>query len=488
LQDYESAESWAYLDKFICQWRQEEEKVRAQCGVDPAPPYGRCQLFRNQQPTDEWLQEEAGMGQNSAPPPNVTSSNQTTAPVFTPVTTAPSAVLQTDDAVSSTPPIPASAAPIAVMGPTSAAPASIPPAGVGADSVPAEIQCDAYNVSFSRMCASSDPCCGSIRSDTSFCWSTYDTLGDAVQSACYHCCDTPMLVGPAAPEKPGLPKAIRCSDNENPHRLCKENSCCSNPRSTSSFCQETYATLGDDVIEQLCHYCCSTPIELGPSIRRNLRSEEAGPNNDGLNLDTEGIPDGAKVLDVNGKKYLLREENFEEEEEDEQVYFERIYAEHKRRSLVVGAHMENYEDIEWAPYEWLLKVGTEYYYRYEGTMVVPPCFETVHWRPMKDPIIVHKRQIDELNRLMAWRRDPTTCELNTAGIVSADGNRIKANREVQYYHTLHRMVFCECKDWPSKFEGDKKWCKNWKNDTNYGRFYTRPYNFDTNGEWLPTQS
>jgi hypothetical protein len=187
-----------------------------------------------------------------------------------------------------------------------------------------------------------------------------------------------------------------------------------------------------------------------------------------------------------GRKYVLGPENFEEDDEDEQEFFDRYYAEHKGRYLIEGAvHEENYDDIEWYPYEWLWKVETEYYFRYEGTQVVPPCFETVHWRPMKDPIRVHKRQIAELNRLLAWRLNPDTCEVDTAGVLSDDGNTIKANREIQYYHELHRMVFCECKDWPSKFEGDKEWCDDWEEDTDYTRFYEHPYSFDSGGKWLP---
>lgn len=107
-------------------------------------------------------------------------------------------------------------------------------------------------------------------------------------------------------------------------------------------------------------------------------------------------------------------------------------------------------------------------------------------RVLKDPIRVHKRQIDELNRLLAWRVAPSgsnRCERDTAGRVSSDGNRVELNREVQYKHLQHRMVFCECKDWPSKFESDQEWCSGWREDAGQKRFYGTPYSFDTNGEW-----
>lgn len=48
LEPYPEQDCWPFLDKLICQWRQEEEKVRSECGLDPAPPYPGCELFRGQ--------------------------------------------------------------------------------------------------------------------------------------------------------------------------------------------------------------------------------------------------------------------------------------------------------------------------------------------------------------------------------------------------------------------------------------------------------
>lgn len=286
-----------------------------------------------------------------------------------------------------------------------------------------------------------------------------------------------MLVGPGQVAKPNLPKTITCSDVDNPHRMCKPEGCCTNPRSNSPYCQSLYDTFNDAQLTEVCHYCCSISQEVGPPTRRNLlRSEESASK--------ESIPDGARVFDVYGRRFVLGKENFEPNEADEQAHFERIYADHKRRSLQ-QAHAVNYEDIEWLPYEWLLKVGTEYYYRYEGTMLVPPCWETVHWRVMKDPIVVHQRQIAEIHRLLAWRLNKNSCQVDTAGVVSDDGNRVRMDREVQYMHKQHRQVFCECKDWPSKFEGDREWCDDWEDDRNFDRFYRRPYSFDSGQRWTP---
>jgi len=208
-----------------------------------------------------------------------------------------------------------------------------------------------------------------------------------------------------------------------------------------------------------------------------------------LNDDVEeDIPEGAKVTYAYGRKMLLRKENFDDDHEDEQEYFDRLYTDFQHRSMQVTTtgHEIDYEDILYWPYEWLLKVGTEYYFRYEGTQMYPPCWEVVHWRVLKDPIRVHPRQIAELNRLLAWRRSPSgdnRCDLDTAGEVSSNGQTVDLSRRTQYYHLQHRQVFCECKDWPSKFEGDKEWCANWQDDPGYKRFYGNPYSYDSGGQW-----
>lgn len=193
------------------------------------------------------------------------------------------------------------------------------------------------------------------------------------------------------------------------------------------------------------------------------------------------------VTFAEGRMFRLQKEDLEPADEDPEEYFYRIYADfkdrHRRMQQVI--HEEDYEDVHYWPYEWMLHVGTEYYYRYEGTQPVPPCREFVHWRVMKDPMRVHPRQIAELNRLMAWRLNPKTCDRETAGVLSRDGNSVDVSREIQYRHNGHRDVFCECKDWSSKFENDKEWCRNWENDLEFDRFYVNPYSFNTAGQWLP---
>jgi len=445
MDDYPDAESWPYLDKLICQWRKEEEAVRSSCGLDPAPPYGRCQLFRNQEPTAEWFREAGMAGDADEPTPqptrkprndnNSNSNNQETGTDHR---------TTTDEPTEST------------EEPTEGEEASdfdFEEAGSGA--VPT-INCGDYTgVNYDRLCSSGDPCCEPLRSDTDYCWENYELVfpGNQIVAACQQCCPGgPKEIGPENPPKQGVPKTIQCSAVENPHRICKANSCCVNPRSTSGYCAGVYELYGDQM-EQICHYCCSQPKEIGPA-NRFLRSADDENYNEsfqkGLDesdehlFESDVVPEGANVTYAYGRKLLLRAENFKEDEEDEQEYFDRVYSDYKHRSMQTTVHEIDYADVLYWPYEWLLKVGTEYYFRYEGTQMVPPCWEVVHWRVMKDPIKVHKRQIDELSRLLAWRRSPSgsnRCALDTAGDVSSDGNTVDVSRRTQYYHLQHRKVF-----------------------------------------------
>lgn len=76
----------------------------------------------------------------------------------------------------------------------------------------------------------------------------------------------------------GVPPAIDCRsegfDDVNFNRMCKEDSCCSNPRKEGGFCEKMYTILGDSV-ESACHHCCiespaaGFPREVGPTAAVN---------------------------------------------------------------------------------------------------------------------------------------------------------------------------------------------------------------------------
>jgi hypothetical protein len=157
----------------------------------------------------------------------------------------------------------------------------------------------------------------------------------------------------------------------------------------------------------------------------------------------------------------------------------------------------DYAHLPWFNYFLMVGARTEYYFRYEGTQTIPPCYgpytsdsrtNTNHWRVLKDPIRVHPRQIKEMERLIATRiAGPTedsefACKADTAAKVQDDANdnieKVFTNRPVQEYNRRHFKTFCECKDWKSKWPDDWAWCDI---PTFQERFYDKPYNYMTDG-------
>jgi carbonic anhydrase len=149
------------------------------------------------------------------------------------------------------------------------------------------------------------------------------------------------------------------------------------------------------------------------------------------------------------------------------------------------------DQLSFHNYQFLIDVKTEYYFRYQGTSTIPPCYgryvagsrgNTNHWRVVKDPIRVNPRQITEMERLLRERIAPKddsngkACENDTAGKVEKDGH-ISVARPLMQFNEVHYMTFCECQDWPSKWPEDRAWCSLNQGDQKT-RLYEHPYNFE----------
>lgn len=130
--------------------------------------------------------------------------------------------------------------------------------------------------------------------------------------------------------------------------------------------------------------------------------------------------------------------------------------------------------------------------RPKGTQTVPPCYgqwfeknnrrQTNHWRVMKDPIRISRRQLVELNRLLRERIAPkddpvAACKKDTAAKVDRSTGKVDTARPLQSNHKAHYTVFCECDNWTSKWKEDQEWCRLSKRK----RFFQQPYNFKTTG-------
>mmetsp|Transcript_16507 Transcript_16507/g.23283 ORF Transcript_16507/g.23283 Transcript_16507/m.23283 type:complete len:532 (+) Transcript_16507:109-1704(+) len=166
-------------------------------------------------------------------------------------------------------------------------------------------------------------------------------------------------------------------------------------------------------------------------------------------------------------------------EEDDGV--ERQEQEQNNRELF------NYDEVEFHAYQPLIDCKTEYYFRLEGRTTTPPCQAYTHWRIMKDPLIISIRQLKEIERLIAMRVAPRgssykECRYDTAGKVERPEDELKkvnVARPIQEPRGRHqhKLVFCECDDWPSKWQEDREWCQLPRDE----RFYEQPYNFKSNG-------
>jgi hypothetical protein len=406
--------------------------------------------------------------------------------------------------------------------------------------VPPPIDCSAYSalgVNLSRLCKA-DPfeCCQNPRSSSNYCHEIYRIFGDDIYSACHHCClqeerQEALVVGPPNTPKPGLAPYESCDTLENTARLCKAESCCDVGFDNTGYCQSQWAAHRGNV-EAICWYCCFPSKEYPEPSKRYLLADGnsssnfmeerhvvalPGHANDILEsleekvdftekIESEDLPPvqgamtkdemrlfhknnpreigpGDKIIEhpISNQKLIVRKENFGGKgEKDEDAYHQELYEAYKQRELQTTL-VENYSDVFWWPYEWLFKVGTEYYFRYEGSMTVPPCYTVNHWRVLKDPIRVAAHQIRELERLLAWRLN-SKCEADTAG-KPREGNpdAVDVNRPLQELEIGHRMVFCECQDWPSKFPGDREWCKKWQSRDPELRLFDNPYNWPQNG-------
>lgn len=154
-------------------------------------------------------------------------------------------------------------------------------------------------------------------------------------------------------------------------------------------------------------------------------------------------------------RILLSKQDYRPEEKTEEEWedFIQDYRQ-KYSSQDIDRNLLGYKYLSFHNYQWMIDVRTEYYFRYQGTSTIPPCYgeyernsrkETNHWRVMKDPIRVHPRQIAELQRLLKERVDPETCkEGDTAAVVNNDDGTVSVARPLQQIVPQHFKTFCEC--------------------------------------------
>jgi len=250
-----------------------------------------------------------------------------------------------------------------------------------------------------------------------------------------------------------------------------------NPFIDKIICQ--FRKTEDDVRKQ----CGRESItEEYPGCWQYSRSSNESRN---LRPNTETIPPPEPRMAIPDSNHIhVDEANFSEERPyDFEEYIDHVIREEESNQEPDPSHRKlmNYDHVPFHAYQPLTDVRTEYYYRVDGMTTTPPCQAYTHYRIMKDPLRISMRQLEEIQRLLAMRVAPkgslaNECEDDTAGIIVEENRKVDVSRPLQIRGSTndHKMMFCECKDWKSKWRQDREWCKI---EDEQDRFYEQPYNF-----------
>ncbi|GKY92772.1 hypothetical protein MPSEU_000247000 [Mayamaea pseudoterrestris] len=132
----------------------------------------------------------------------------------------------------------------------------------------------------------------------------------------------------------------------------------------------------------------------------------------------------------------------------------------QRRRLGTGTQVVDkpYYKGPYYPHMFYKDSNTEYYFRYFGSVIEPPCLEYVHWRVMRLPVKISPSQFKRLNALFLNRLNPTTCEKESAGRVRGGTIKRDVSRPLQTMTKDHKLVYCECVNWRSPKPADVAYC------------------------------
>ena len=308
-----------------------------------------------------------------------------------------------------------------------------------------------------RICKPTS-CCNSKRTDNRYCNEVYDQYpGNRIGSICWYCCSEPKEVGPELRRNRQLRGTA--TDDELLELTSSSSSTVAAMVTNSSLVVPTPSVSATSTYASTTTTTDTTTMTASYAVSSSSSSSSVSDELPSIELTSSTMTNSSSVVSMHlpdgrrpGLPLQMDPVNFMVNENLEHDYLDSIdqYEQEENDSRRLARMRENYEQVNWRPYHWMRKVKTEYYYRYEGTQAVPPCYERVHWRVMKDPIRVHPDQIKELERLLAERIAPKGSEFNqcardTAGKKrpGTNGKVYDFNRPLQSNDRRHYQTMCE---------------------------------------------
>jgi hypothetical protein len=105
------------------------------------------------------------------------------------------------------------------------------------------------------------------------------------------------------------------------------------------------------------------------------------------------------------------------------------------------------EEAGWGPRRHLFPYDiwpTIYFYRYKGSLTVPPCSEIVSWRVLDEPLVISRRQLKHLARLLKHGHvNSETCQPDTA-VHPTTGESYRPLQTLNHEHQT--LVHCTSHD------------------------------------------
>jgi hypothetical protein len=117
-----------------------------------------------------------------------------------------------------------------------------------------------------------------------------------------------------------------------------------------------------------------------------------------------------------------------------------------RRKLQDDGPSDGFMQGEWAmwpEFDVYHLLTTPWFYRYKGSFTMPNCFREVFWRVLEQPLEISTRQLEMINQMISFAKDPVTCNLTSVGAPREDGSGyVDVNRPIYELSRSNKLMHC----------------------------------------------